>query len=180
MSAGIASRYATAVFELAREAGSLPELEADTAKLRAALAESADLRTLITSPLYSRDEQGRAMAALASHMELGTTSGNALALMARNRRLFVLPQFLSRVLALIAQDRGEITAEVRAAHPLSAEQSERLAAVLREATGKAVTIELSVDPALIGGLVVKVGSRMIDRSIAARLASLRNAMKEVG
>jgi F-type H+-transporting ATPase subunit delta len=179
ISAGIASRYATAIFELAREDKVLAGLEADLDTLAGALAASADFRSLIGSPVISRDDQARAIEALAARMGLTTVVGNSLKLMAAKRRLFVLPQLVAALRALIAAEKGEVTAEVTAARPLTAEQSERLSQALKAAVGKDVKINAAVDETLIGGLVVKVGSKMIDTSIRAKLAQLQNAMKEV-
>ena len=180
ISAGIAARYATAIFELAREDKALDRLEADVATLTGALEVSADLRVMISSPILKREEQGRAIAALAEAMKLGPTVANALALMAQRRRLFVLPQMLRALIARIAEEKGEITADVTTAAPLSKEQAARLSEVLKARTGKAIRLNAAVDPSLIGGLVVKVGSKMIDTSIRSRLGALQNAMKEVG
>ncbi len=180
ISAGIAGRYATAVFELAREAKGLAALEADVAALGEALGDSADLRTVIASPLYSRDDQARAMAALAKNMKLSATLAGTLGLMASNRRLFVLPQLLAALQAMIAEEKGEVTAEVTAAAALTKAQSDKLAASLKKTVGKTVKLNTTVDENLIGGLIVQVGSKMIDTSIRSKLASLQNAMKEVG
>ncbi|MGY6635378.1 MAG: F0F1 ATP synthase subunit delta [Alkalilacustris sp.] len=180
ISAGIAGRYATAIFELANEDNSLKGLEKDVDALTAALADSADLRTLISSPIIGRDDQVRAITALSSAMGLSANTANALALMAGRRRLFVLPQMLRALRDRIAEAKGEVTAEVRSASALSKAQQKKLADVLTARTGKTVQLDVTVDPALIGGLVVKVGSRMIDTSIRSRLAALQNAMKEVG
>ena len=141
---------------------------------------SADLRTMIASPIVSRDEQGRAIAAVAKAMGLTATVANALALMAGRRRLFVLPQLVRALRARLAEEKGEITADVTTAAPLTDAQAKKLAEVLQARTGKAIRLNAAVDPALIGGLVVKVGSKMIDTSIRSRLAALQNAMKEVG
>lgn len=176
----IASRYATAVFDIAREDGAVASLGSDIDALGTALGESADLRALIHSPLYSRDEQAAGMAAVAQRMGLTVTMQNVLGLLAANRRLFVLPQLITVLRARIAADRGEVTAEVTSAKALTKAQAEKLAAVLSSQTGKDVKIVASVDETLIGGLVVKVGSRMIDTSIRAKLAALQNTMKEVG
>jgi F-type H+-transporting ATPase subunit delta len=180
ISAGIAARYATAIFDLAREEKALDALETDIGTLGAALDASEDLRKMIASPIVTRDEQGRAIAALSKAMGLSRNFANALALMAERRRLFVLPQMLRALRARIAEAKGEITAEVTSATPLSKDQAKRLAQVLKAQTGKKVRLNSAVDPALIGGLVVKVGSKMIDTSIRSRLAALQNAMKEVG
>jgi F-type H+-transporting ATPase subunit delta len=180
ISTGIASRYATAIFEIARETGAVKALESDVDALAAAMADSADLRNLITSPIYTRDEQTAAIGALGKKMGLTVTVQNALALMAGNRRLFVLPQLLSVLREMIAADKGEVTAEVTSAKALTKTQTDKLARVLSGQVGKDVKIVASVDESLIGGLVVKVGSKMIDTSIKAKLAALQNTMKEVG
>ncbi len=180
ISAGIAGRYATAVFELAKDAKGLTVLEGDVDALGAALEESADLRGLIASPVYSRDEQAKAVAALAAKMKLSPTLANTLGLMTSNRRLFVLPQLLAALRDMIAEEKGEVTAEVTAAAALTKVQADKLAASLKKTVGKTVKLNTTVDESLIGGLIVKVGSKMIDTSIRSKLASLQNAMKEVG
>lgn len=180
ISTGIAGRYATAVFDLAREGGEIASIEADVEALQAALDGSADLRALIASPVVTRDEQGRAIGALAGHMALTQTMRNTLALMAQKRRLFVLPQLLSALSARIADEKGEVTAEVVAPKALTKAQSEKLAKTLSANFGKNVKIRASVDEELIGGLVIRVGSKMIDTSIRSRLTALQNSMKEVG
>ncbi len=180
LTSGIAGRYATALFELAKDAGGIDGLESDIDALSAALDESAELRDLISSPIYSRADQGAAMGAIAAKMGLGSLVANTLALMASKRRLFVLPGLIKAVQGLIARERGEVTAEVRSAQALSKAQMDELAATLKKAEGKTVKIETTVDESLIGGLVVKVGSRMIDTSIRSKLNNLQNAMKEVG
>ena len=180
ISAGIAGRYASAVFELAKEVSGLSALEADVAALGEALNESPELSSLIASPIYTREEQSGAMAALAARMKLSPMVGNMLALMASNRRLFVLPQLLSALRDMIADDKGEVTADVTVATKLTKAQAEKLAASLTKSIGKTVKLNATVDESLIGGLVVQVGSKMIDTSIRSKLASLQNVMKEVG
>ncbi|WP_375228888.1 F0F1 ATP synthase subunit delta [Roseobacter sp. S98] len=180
ISTGIATRYATAVFEIAKEGKAVKALESDIAALQGAMSDSADFDALIQSPVYTRDEQAGAIAAIAQKMGLSDTTANTLALMAQKRRLFVLPQLLSTLEDLIAADKGEVTAEVVSAKALTKTQSDKLAKTLKASTGKDVTLKASVDESLIGGLVVKVGSRMIDTSIRSKLNSLQNAMKEVG
>lgn len=180
ISAGIAGRYATAVFELVKEAKGLKALEADVTALKAALKDSADLRTLISSPVYSRADQTRAVSAVAAKMKLSPILSNTLGLMGRGRRLFVLPQLLAALQAMIADEKGEVTAEVTAAESLSKAQSDALAKSLSASVGKTVKLDTTVDESLIGGLIVKVGSKMIDTSIRSKLASLQNIMKEVG
>lgn len=180
ISTGIAARYATAVFELAREAKKLKALETDVAVLDAALADSAEFRALITSPVYSRAEQGTAIAALAKKMKLTPSMAGTLGLMASKRRLFALPQLTAALRATIADEKGEVTAEVTAAKAMTKAQQDKLAKSLTTAVGKTVKINLAVDETLIGGLVIKVGSKMIDSSIKSRLNALQNSMKEVG
>lgn len=180
ISSGIAARYAVALFELAKDGKTLGAIESDAEALDAALTDSADLRSLIASPVYSRDEQGSAIAAVARKMGLSDLTANTLALMASKRRLFVLPQLVRALREKIAAEKGEVTAEVTSARALSQAQSEALASTLKARFGKTVKLKASVDESLIGGLVVKVGSKMIDTSIRAQLAALQNAMKEVG
>ena len=180
ISTGIASRYATAVFELAKEGKALDALERDIATLDGALSESADFRDLIHSPIYSREAQGKAIAALADKMGLGATVANTLKLMASKRRLFVLPHMMMVLKDLLSEEKGEVTAEVRTARALSDAQSAKLAETLKASVGKDVKMNVTVDESLIGGLVVKVGSKMIDTSIRSKLAALQNTMKEVG
>jgi F-type H+-transporting ATPase subunit delta len=180
LTSGVAGRYATALFEIARDSKALDKLEADVAAFEAALAESPELREMLASPVFTREDQGRAIAAIAKKMELGPTLANTLGLMAQNRRLFVVPAMLAQLKALIAADRGEVTAEVTAARPLTEAQIDALTRALSASVGKEVKLRVAVDESLIGGLVVRVGSRMIDTSIRAKLASLQNVMKEVG
>ncbi len=179
-SSGIAARYATAVFDLACEDKALPKLESDVDAIDEALKGSADLRDLISSPIYTRAQQGAAITAIADKMGLTPLMRNTLSVMAGKRRLFVLPQLVVVLRALIAEEKGEVTAEVRSATELSKAQSDKLIAALKSQIGKDIKLKTTVDEGLIGGLVVKVGSKMIDTSIRSKLASLQNAMKEVG
>ena len=180
MSQSIAGRYAQAVFDIAKEDGGLDALAQQTEDLGSALKDSADLRALISSPIYTRDDQSRAIAALSQRMGLSPVLANTLQLMARNRRLFVLPQLARQLQALIAEERGEVTAEVTSAVALTDDQQTRLRDTLAQKSGKKVKLNTRVDEALIGGMIVKLGSQMIDSSIRSKLASLQNAMKEVG
>jgi F-type H+-transporting ATPase subunit delta len=180
ISTGIAQRYATAVYDLAQETNKVQDIEGDIDALRAALDESDDFRTLIQSPIYSRDEQRQAITALAAKMGLSDIMSNTLALMASKRRLFVLPALLRALRERIAEEKGQITAEVTSAKALTKTQSDKLAKTLKANTGKDITLHTTVDENLIGGLIVKVGSKMIDTSIRSKLNSLQNAMKEVG
>jgi F-type H+-transporting ATPase subunit delta len=180
ISSGIAARYATAIFELARESKTLPKLESNLDDMSAALDASADLRAVIASPVLSREVQGAAIAAIADRMGLVPELRNGLALMAAKRRLFVLPQLIARLGDMIAEDKGEVRAEVTSAKALTKAQADTLAKTLKARIGRDVKLKTTVDESLIGGLVVKVGSKMIDTSIRSRLDSLQNAMKEVG
>ena len=180
ISTGIAARYATAVFDLAKEGKDIKALETDVAALQAAIADSADFTTLLTSPLYNRDEQGAAVTAISKKMGLSVTVSNVLSLLVAKRRLFVLPHMLAVLQDSLADERGEMTAEVTTAKSLTKAQSDKLAKTLSGQVGKTVTIKQTVDESIIGGLIVKMGSRMIDTSIAAKLNALQNTMKEVG
>jgi F-type H+-transporting ATPase subunit delta len=180
ISSGIAARYAAALFDLAKSEKGLKSLEADVDALDAALGESVDLRALISSPIYSRDEQSAAIAAIAKKMGLSVLVANTLALMSSKRRLFILPQLVVTLRAMIAEEKGEVTAEVTSAKALTKAQADELAKTLKGRFGKTIKLNTAVDESLIGGLVVKVGSKMIDTSIRSKLASLQNTMKEVG
>ncbi len=180
ISTGIAQRYASAVYDLAKEGKKVKAIETDLDALTGALNDSEDFRNLIHSPIYTRDEQGAAISALSKKMKLSPVMGNTLALMASKRRLFVLPQLVKSLREAIAEDKGEVTAEVTSAKALTKAQSDSLAKSLKATTGKTVTLQTTVDDSLIGGLIVKVGSKMIDTSIRSKLNSLQNVMKEVG
>ena len=179
ISAGIAQRYAQAVFDLSRDAGDLDRLAGDTQALHDAIAASPELREVLTSPVITRDEQGAALSALSAKMGLGDILSNTLRLMASKRRLFVVPQMVATLGDMMAEHRGETMAEVRSAKALTQAQSDKLASTLKASTGKDVKLNVTVDEALIGGLVVKIGSRMIDTSVRAKLNALQNTMKEV-
>ena len=180
ISTGIAERYATAVYDLAREANQIDAIEGDLDALEAALNDSEDFRRLTTSPLYTREQQEQAIKVPADKMGMTKTMANTLTLMAQKRRLFVLPALVTALRETIAEAKGEITAEVTTAKALTKTQSEKLAKSLTASTGKKVSLNATVDESLIGGLVVKVGSKMIDTSIRSKLDSLQNVMKEVG
>ena len=180
LSAGIASRFATALFELVRESGSVDQLEADVAALRDVLARSADLNALIRSPAYNRVEIAGAITRIARHMELGHYLANTLGLMAMKRRLFALPWLLDQLTAMIDDHNGVIPAEVVSARPLSDAEIESVKRVLESKVDQKVDIELSVDPDLIGGLKARLGSRLIDDSMQSKLQRLKKTMQEVG
>jgi F-type H+-transporting ATPase subunit delta len=175
--ASLSGRYATALFELARDSKSLAQVEASLGTVRRALDESADFKALTTSPLIGRGDAARAVAATAGAMNLDPTTANFLGVLAQNRRLNQLPAIIRAFRLLAAQHRGETTAEVTSAHPLDDDQVDALKQQLRTRVGRDVNVELAVDPSLLGGLVVKIGSQMIDSSIKTRLNSLAHAMK---
>jgi F-type H+-transporting ATPase subunit delta len=180
LSTGIAGRYATAAFELAEEEGALEQVESDLKTVRQALNESEDLRRAIASPLYAREAQAAAMSKVAEAMGLSALTKNVIGLMGQKRRLFALGDVCDAFAAMMAERRGEVTAEVASAAPLTDEQRASLSEALKAAVGRDVNLDEKVDETLIGGLVVKVGSKLIDTSIRARLAALQNAMREVG
>jgi len=179
-SGGLAERYATALYALADENKALDAVAADLRGLQTLLDDSPDLRRLIRSPVLARTQQGKAMAALAERAALTPMTRNFLGLLARNRRLFALPQMIGAFLAELAARRGEVTAAVVAAQELSPEQRERLGEQLRKSVGRRVAIDVRVDPALVGGLVVRLGSRMVDASLRTKLHRLERAIKGVG
>ena len=173
----LAERYATALFELADERRALDATATDLRQLKAMMAASPDLMRLVRSPILSREAQARAVEALAARAELSPLVRDFLAVVARNRRLFAVPAMIDGFLAMLAARRGEVTAEVVAAQPLTAAQLENLIEHLRRTVGRRVTVEPKVDPRLIGGMIVKVGSRMVDASVENKLRRLQLAMK---
>ena len=180
MTASVAGRYASALFELAQEQSSVPTVERDLGNLQALLDESADLRRLVLSPVFSADDQARALDAILSKGGAGQLTVNFVKLIARNRRLFSLTDMIKAFRALAARARGEVEAEVTSAAPLSDEQMATLRETLKSTIGRDVAINAKVDASLLGGLIVKVGSRMIDSSLRTKLATLKMRMKEVG
>ena len=178
--AGIAGRYATALFDLAKQRGALDQVEQDLRDLRALLAESDDLRDLVRSPLYGRQAQGRALGAVLARAGVSDLTVRFVGTVAANRRLFALDDMIGGFLGLLARHRGEITAHVISAQPLGQDQVDAVASALAGAVGSKVLLETSVDPALIGGMTVRVGSRMVDGSLRTKLGSLSAAMKGVG
>ena len=175
--AGLAGRYATALFELARDSGRIEIVEASLATLKGALAESQDLRDLITSPLLSRTDAARGVAGVANALQLDPLTANFLGVLSTNRRLAKTGDIVAAFAALAADARGETTAAVVSAHPLSDDQVAALKAQLAARVGRTVSVDLSVDPSLLGGLVVTIGAQRIDSSIKTRLNTLAHAMK---
>ncbi|WP_061925218.1 F0F1 ATP synthase subunit delta [Altererythrobacter epoxidivorans] len=175
--ASLAGRYAVALFELAAEHGTVTAVESDLETLEAALRESADLRQVTTNPELSRKAQGAAIEGVASVLGLSQLTQKFLAVLAQNRRLSALPDMIRAFQTIAAAQRGEVTAEVTSAHALSDEQLATLKDKLTAREGRTVKLKPSVDPDLLGGLVVTIGSQRIDGSIRTRLNSLANAMK---
>jgi F-type H+-transporting ATPase subunit delta len=174
---GLAERYAAALFDLADERHALDAVAGDLRELRAMVQASGDLARLLRSPVVSRDEQGQAVAALAARAGLSDLTRDFLGVVARNRRLFAVPAMIEAYLQRLAERRGEVTAEVTVAQPLTEAHEAALAEQLRRAIGARVAVDIRVDPALLGGMIVKVGSRLVDASIASRLQRLRVAMR---
>jgi F-type H+-transporting ATPase subunit delta len=176
---GVAGRYASALFELAEEASQVRQVEKDLAALQGMLDQSPDMKRMVRSPVFSSGEQGRAIAAIAEKAGFAPLVVTFLKVLARNRRLFALNEMIRTFLALAARQRGEVNAEVASAHPLNDEQLAALKDMLRASAGKDVQLITKVDSTLLGGLIVKMGSRMIDSSLRTKLTSLKTAMKEV-
>ena len=174
---GLSGRYATALFDLATGANSLDAVSGSLSTLKDALGQSADLKTLTTSPMVTRKAASAGVAAVAASLKLDTLTTNFLGVLAANRRLSTLPAIIRDFAALAAARRGEISARVTAAHPLTADQQAALAAKLKSGLGRDVALDITIDPAILGGLIVRVGSRMIDSSLKTRLDSLGQALK---
>lgn len=176
----LATRYSTALFELADENKALDQVASDLATLKQILAESADLRRLVRSPVISRADQGNAMTAVMEHAGLSDLTKRFIGLVAKNRRLFALGGMIDGYLAELARRRGEVTARVTSAKPLSDAQLQAVTDALKASIGSKVLVSASVDPALIGGMIVKFGSRMVDTSVRTKLDKLQLAMKASG
>ena len=177
---GLAGRYATALFDLAKERDEVDITEKDLIVLGATLDGNWELKRLIRSPVIGREEQGRAMVAVAEKMELGDLTKKFLGLLARNRRLFVLREVVAAFVKLSGVDRGEMIAEVVSATTLTESQLSAISDQLRGATGRNVVVKSRVDETLLGGLIVKIGSRMMDNSLRSKLERMKLIMKGVG
>ncbi|MCQ0986822.1 F0F1 ATP synthase subunit delta [Jiella marina] len=177
---GVADRYAQSLFELALEENALETVESELASFNQLIDESADFRRLVESPAFSSDDQLRAIEAVVQETKPGPLTGNFLKVVASNRRLFVLPGMIRRFRQLAAEQRGEVEVDVTSAHPLTDDQRSALAETLSGYAGKTVTMREKVDSAILGGLIVKIGSRQIDTSLRTKLNSLKLALKEVG
>jgi F-type H+-transporting ATPase subunit delta len=177
---GMAGRYATALFELALETHAIDSVLADLQKFDALLAESADLTRLVRSPVFTADVQLKALAAVIDKVGIGGVAAQFLQVVASNRRLFSVREIIRGYAALVARHNGEVTAQVTVAEPLSDANLGEIKNTLNAVTGKDVRVDVKVDPSIIGGLVVKLGSRMVDSSLRTKLTALKHAMKEVG
>jgi F-type H+-transporting ATPase subunit delta len=177
---GVAERYASSLFDLALEANSVESVGSDLETFQRMIDESADLKRLIVSPVFSADDQFKAISAIVAKAGITGLVGNFLKVVARNRRLFAVPGIVKAYREIAARHRGEISAQVTSAHALTAAQETELKAALKGVTGKDVAVNVTVDPSILGGLIVKVGSRQIDTSLRTKLSSLKLALKEVG
>ena len=177
---GVAERYAGSLFELARDEKSIARVEADLDSFQSMLDSSADLRRLVGSPVFSSEEQERAIAAIVTKAGIKGLAGNFLRVVAANRRLFAVPGMIRAFRRIAAEARGETSADVTSAHALTGAQQKELEAALKSVAGKTVSLAVTVDPSLLGGMVVRIGSRQIDTSLKTKLNSLKLALKEVG
>jgi F-type H+-transporting ATPase subunit delta len=177
---GVADRYAASLHDLALQAKSVSQVEADLGRFEDLLVGSDDLTRMIKSPVFSADEQYKAISAIVDKAKISGLVGNFLRVVARNRRLFAVPAMIKAFRRIAAEGRGEVAAEVTSAHPLTPAQQTDLKAALKGVAGKDVSFTVNVDPSLLGGLVVKLGSRQIDTSLRTKLNSLKLALKEVG
>ena len=177
---GVAGRYAIALFDLAKEDRALDQVATDLERFNQALDASEDLTRLVKSPVFSAGEQMRALDVVLDKIDVGGLTKNFLLLAAKNRRLFAVPDMVYAFRAMLARERGETSASVTTAAKLTDTQVTALKQALQAALGKDILLEERVDPTLLGGFVVKVGSRMIDTTLRTRLNSLKVAMKEVG
>lgn len=176
---GLQGRYATALFDLAKSAKQLDVVKSDLELLDQAIANSDDLRNVLRSPVISRDVQAKAMAALLDKLGISELTKKTVGLLCQKRRLFVLPDVISSYLSMLSAHNGEVTAQVTSAAELKKEQIEAVTGALKDVVGATVKVDLKIDPAVLGGLVVKVGSRVFDASLRTKLQKLELAMKGV-
>ncbi|KAA0969747.1 F0F1 ATP synthase subunit delta [Aureimonas fodinaquatilis] len=177
---GVAERYAQSLFELSRDEGSIEVMEKELKQFQLLIGENADFRRLVESPAFTSEEQLRAVSAVVEAVKPLPLLGNTLKVVAENRRLAILPQIITAFIELARAERGEVQAEVTSALALTSEQRKELSAALSSYSGKTVSMEETVDPAILGGLVVRIGSRQVDTSLRTKLNSLKLALKEVG
>jgi len=179
-SSGVTDRYASALFDLALGEKKLDSVLKDLTRFDALLAGSEDLMRLVRSPVFSAEDQFAAVDGILNKAKISGITGNFIRVVAKNRRLFAMPGMLSAFQHLLAEHKGEASADVSVAQPLTAQQTKELKAALKSVVGKDVAINATVDPSLIGGMIVKIGSRQIDTSLRTKLSSLKLALKEVG
>jgi F-type H+-transporting ATPase subunit delta len=177
---GVSGRYATALFELARDTKSVDAVKADLDRFSALLNESPDLVRLVRSPVFTAESQGKALAAVLDKAGIKGIAANFLRVLTANRRLFIVSDVIRAFRALVAKFKGEATADVTVAEKLSTKNLDALKAALKSVSGKDVDLNVKIDPSIIGGLVVKLGSRMLDSSLRTKLNSIKHAMKEAG
>ncbi len=178
---GMAGRYARALFELALDAKSVDAVKTDIDKFAAMIADSDDLRRLVRSPVFGAEERSKALAAVLAKAEIGGLASNFLMFVTANRRLFSVEAMIRDFRKLVAKWKGEVTAEVTAAETLSDARLNEIKDALKSITGeKSVDLHVKIDPAIIGGLMVKLGSRMVDSSLRTKLNAIKHAMKEAG
>jgi len=177
---GVAGRYATALFELALEHKSVDAVKADLDRFSIMVDDNPELARLVRSPVFTADEQAKALTAVLSNAGIGGLAAKFLLLVASNRRLFAIGQILKAFRLLVAQHKGEVTAEVTVAEKLDDRHLAALKGALKNVTGKDVDLDVKVDPSIIGGLIVKLGSRMVDTSLKTKLNAIKHAMKETG
>jgi F-type H+-transporting ATPase subunit delta len=174
----MAGRYASALFDLALETNAVEAVKTELDRFDAIVADNADLTRLVRSPVFSAEEQLQALSAVLERMGIRGLAANFLKLAASNRRLFAVRDMIKAFRALVAQHKGEATAAVTVAEPLKDAHVDALRAALKAVSGKDVDLDVKVDPAILGGLVVKLGSRMVDSSLRTKLNAIRHAMKE--
>ena len=177
---GVAERYASALYELVASEKKTSAAEKDLNRLDALLKGSDDLMRLVRSPVFSVEDQQAALKKILAKAKISGLVGNFVNVVAANRRLFVLPDMIRAFRTILADARGEATADVTVAQKLSADQTKQLKTTLKGVVGKDVALNVTVDPSLLGGMIVKVGSRQIDTSLKTKLSSLKLALKEVG
>ena len=176
----MAGRYATALFELALDNKAVDAVKADLDKFEALLNESPELLRLVRSPVFGAEEQTRALAAVLDKVGIKGLTANFLRLVASNRRLFSVRDMIRAFRKLVARHKGEATADITVAEKLSDAHLRELKGALKSVTGKDVLVDVVIDPAIIGGIVVKLGSRMVDSSLRTKLNAIKHAMKEAG
>ena len=178
ITSGMAGRYATALFELALEQKTIDSVKADLDRFDALVAESEDLRRLVRSPVFTAEQQTKALKAVLDQAGIGGLAANFLLLVAHNRRLFAVRNMIKAYRALVTRHKGEVSAQVTVAEPLSEAHHARLKDALKAVTRQEVQVDVQIDPAIIGGLIVKLGSRMVDSSLRTKLNAIKFAMKE--